>query len=192
MSILRHKEPALSVKNHTQIIEDTLRKTYPDINPNCAMVLETEYDETYFNGKKISSFISTDDNRTIRFHFKRFRFRFFVSGVIEYVLPTGLVDYENIKATVKFGSIRKRNRDLHDKYDELSKEVMEINQNLGEIKHCLAGLKLITEQGFGIGQPIHDDGAVYGYLYPENSTYSQSPPMITQEPQEQMLDQSDN
>ena len=122
----------------------------------------------------------------------RFRLCFFVTGVIEYLLPTELVDYENFKKVVKFGSIRKRNRDLHDKYDELSKEVMEINQNLREIKHCLAGLKRIIEQGFGIGQTIHDDGTVYGYLYPENSTYSQSPPMITQEPQEHLLDQSDN
>ena len=52
---------------------------------------------------------------------------------------------------------------------------MDINRKLGEMKHLLAELKLVTEQDFGIGQPIHDDGAVYGYLYPETSSYPQSP-----------------
>ena len=67
------------------LFEMAIKRVYPDLKFDAPIVIDDEFDQEYFQDRKIYYFRSTEDFQSVDFKIKRFWTRFFIAGTIDKV-----------------------------------------------------------------------------------------------------------
>ena len=156
---------------HLSVFEMVIRRLYPDLNFEASLQIEKDYDEQYFNERKISFFRSSEDFQTLDFKVRRFRNRFFISGTIDKVSSDHIVTRFIIKTALKIGTKRKGTPEVIEKLDELREIVDKISKDIHNINKEIIDLKNFSAQGFGLSTPSHYSAGYTNFNYPITITH---------------------
>ena len=151
---------------HLPIFETAIRRIYPEINFDTPLVIDPDFDEAYFEERKISYFRSTDDFQSVDFKIKRFRTRFFITGTIDKVSPDHVLSRYNVKTALKIGIKRKGIPEIVQRIDKLRNDVQTLSEEIFKVRREIIELKSFCAEKLGLSTPITHSNNYSRYNYP--------------------------
>ena len=138
---------------HLGLFEMAIKRVYPDLKFDTPIVLDDEFDQDYFQDRKICYFRSTEDFQSVDFKIKRFRNRFFISGTIDKVSPEHIVSRFVVNTALKIGIKRKGVPEILEKLDDLRTNIKILSEEIYKIRKEIIELKCFSAQRLGLYMP---------------------------------------
>ena len=91
----------MNLEKYLDIFLNAIRRTYPEIDQEVPMGIDNEYDEMYFKDRRTNFYRLSDEFKNVELRIKRFRSRFYITGVIEEICPGEEVKAVPISIAIK-------------------------------------------------------------------------------------------